>query len=62
MSSNYQTVLDIIAEEVRPYFGKGRVAHYIPALAEVDPTRFGMAVAAVDGTEFSIGDAAAPFS
>ncbi len=62
MSSNYQNVLDIIAEEVRPHFGKGRVADYIPALAEVDPKRFGMAVAAVDGTEFSIGDAAVPFS
>ncbi len=62
MSSNYQTVLDIIAEEVRPHFGKGRVADYIPALAEVDPRRFGMAIAAVDGTEFAIGDAAVPFS
>lgn len=62
MSSNYQTVLDIIAEEVRPHFGKGKVADYIPALAQVDPKRFGMAIATVDGTEFSIGDAAVPFS
>ena len=33
-----------------PHRGKGKVADYIPALARVDPMRFGMALALPDGT------------
>lgn len=35
----------------------GEVAHYIPELATVDPDQFGMAVAAVDGSLWTAGDA-----
>lgn len=55
-------VLEEVAREVRPYFGKGKVASYIPALRRVPPDKFGMAVAMVDGTEHSVGDADEKFS
>jgi glutaminase len=55
-------VLEEILEEVRPQLGKGRVATYIPALARVEPMKLGIAIRAVDGHEFAIGDADEPFS
>jgi glutaminase len=55
-------ILDEIRYEVRPHFGKGRVASYIPALKRIPPDKFGMAVVLTDGREFSIGDAAENFS
>lgn len=42
--------------------GQGKVATYIPALAEVNPYSFGMAVVTVDGEVFSVGEAYQPFS
>ena len=59
---DYQAILEEIAEEVQPYFGKGKVATYIPALAGVPPGKFGMAVHTVRGETFRWGDAAEPFS
>ena len=38
------------------------MANYIPALAAVDPSRFGMALATVDGEFFGVGDWRVPFS
>ena len=58
----YSELLENIVHEIRPYFGKGAVADYIPALANVPPTKFGMAIATVDGAVHTIGDAAEPFS
>lgn len=40
----------------------GSVADYIPELARVDPSLFGIAVHTVDGVAASIGDAAHPFT
>jgi glutaminase len=59
---DYRDLLDDIAREVRPHFGKGKVADYIPALARVPPSRFGMAIATVDGAVHTVGDALEPFS
>ncbi len=59
---DYQTVLDEIAEEIRPLLGEGKVADYIPALAEVDPMQFGMTLTLFDGTQYSTGDAQTLFS
>ncbi|MGI8943833.1 MAG: glutaminase [Qipengyuania sp.] len=42
--------------------GSGTSASYIPALAEVDPRKFGIAVATPDGRVFSTGDADEGFS
>lgn len=59
---NIPFVLETIAEQVQPCFGKGRLANYIPALAEVDPNQFGIAVSTVRGDEYAIGSADVPFS
>lgn len=59
---DYQDILDRIDARVRRDFGKGRVAAYIPALRDVPPRQFGMAVKCIDGTEFATGAAEIPFS
>ncbi len=40
----------------------GQVASYIPELQQADPSRFGIAIATVDGQVFEIGDADIPFT
>lgn len=45
-----------------PHVGKGKVADYIPALANVDPRHLGIALALPDGTVHVAGDADMPFS
>ncbi|CAM4016112.1 MULTISPECIES: glutaminase B [Shewanella] len=55
-------LLETIIEQVRPLLGKGKVADYIPALAEVDPTKLGIAVTTVDGQTIGAGDYLEPFS
>ena len=59
---DWPRILSEIAEEVRPLVGQGRVADYIPPLAEVPRDRFGMVVRTVEGEVFSVGDAAERFS
>ena len=60
--TDWQEVLDTIAEQVRPLSAQGRVATYIPALSRVPPDHFAMAVATKDGEVFTAGDADVPFS
>lgn len=48
--------------EVGPEIGRGRLADYIPALAQVDPRKFGFAVADLDGRVVGVGDWEEPFS
>jgi glutaminase len=57
-----QESLEAISHEIRPLLGRGSVASYIPTLAIADPTRFGMAVATVDGKLYTTGEANHPFS
>ncbi len=59
---DYQQVLEEISAEISPLLGEGKVADYIPALAEVDPKQFAMSVTLFDGTQYSIGDADTRFS
>ena len=59
---NYQLELQRAADAALPVLGTGRVADYIPALAEVDPTSFGLALATVDGAVYGAGDWEQPFS
>ncbi len=54
--------LDQIHTEVQALFGQGQVADYIPALAQVQPRQFGMALALTDGSTFAVGDAHTAFS
>ncbi len=57
-----QALLDELAAEAAPHAAQGRVADYIPALAAVDPARFGIALATMDGRVFGSGDWRLPFS
>lgn len=57
-----QDVLDEIAAEMSTRRDRGAVASYIPQLARVDPARFGIAVALVDGRVLTAGDAEESFS
>ena len=55
-------LLDGIVNDVRPLTGRGKVANYIPALAAVDPSHFGIAFATVEGAMYGRGDFEVPFS
>lgn len=59
---DYQKVIDRIHEEVKPYWGRGKAADYIPALAEVDPRQLGISVATLGSDVFNAGDTGVPFS
>lgn len=59
---DWQRILDEIREEVAPLTRRGRVADYIPPLAQVPRERFGMALRTLDGTLYRTGDAGTPFS
>jgi glutaminase len=61
-SPPFQAVLDRVAEEIEQLPGRGRPADYIPALAALDPRRFGMAVAEPDGAVYGVGEWRQPFS
>ncbi len=52
---NYQIILEEIYAEITPELSRGKVADYIPALAEVDPNQFAMTLTLKDGQQFSVG-------
>ncbi|WP_197410283.1 MULTISPECIES: glutaminase [Colwellia] len=55
-------VLNEIHQQVLPSLGQGKVATYIPALANVDPMQFGMAITLNDGQYYGVGSYRTPFS
>ena len=57
-----QSLLDDLAVEAAPLAAQGKVADYIPALASVPATRFGLALATTEGQLFGTGDWRTPFS
>ncbi|MBQ5644335.1 MAG: glutaminase, partial [Bacteroidaceae bacterium] len=59
---DYQKLLEEIYVKVQPLSQEGKVANYIPALANVDPSHFGMCINNVDGEVFAIKDADVRFS
>ncbi|MCJ8156938.1 glutaminase [Sphingomonas sp. LaA6.9] len=60
--ADLQDLLDTIAADMAAIEERGRSADYIPALARVDPARFGIAVVTAEGHSFTAGDAETPFS
>ncbi len=58
----YQSILDRIHAAVKPIIGTGAVASYIPELAKVSPSHFGMAIVDLKGNVYRAGDADMPFS
>ena len=59
---DYQALLDRIYTELEPHFGEGKVARYIPELANVSAGHFGMALVTTGGERFGVGDADVSFS
>ncbi|MCK5846269.1 MAG: glutaminase [Bacteroidales bacterium] len=59
---DYQEILERIYKEVKQESDKGILANYIPALAEIDPNKFAIAIHTVDGKDYSVGDADEKFS
>jgi len=59
---NYQNILDEIYEEIQTELTRGKVADYIPALAEVEKGQFAMTVTLEDGSVYSVGDSRKAFS
>ncbi len=60
-----EDVIEELLDEVFDLYGPnddGAVADYIPALAEADPTLFGISIVGVGGRSFSVGDCLHPFS
>ena len=57
-----KSIIEDIVEEMRQAPHRGKVASYIPSLAQVDPARFGLAVHRADGACFAGGDADIGFS
>jgi glutaminase len=55
-------ILQQIHAEVIASYGLGKVADYIPALKNVPPRQFAMALRTVTGQEFTVGDADTSFS
>ncbi|MES3000307.1 MAG: glutaminase [Pseudomonadota bacterium] len=59
----FQPILEDIVATLRPELGQaGKVASYIPALARVPATQFGIALRTCDGHEAHAGDSTTPFS
>ncbi|PZQ76849.1 MAG: glutaminase, partial [Variovorax paradoxus] len=60
---DFQPLLDEIAHRLGREAGReGAVATYIPALARVSSSHFGIALRTCDGVEASAGDGRVPFS
>jgi glutaminase len=55
-------ILAAVQGDMQAHLGHGKVADYIPALARVDPMRFGLAAMTVDGEAATVGDAEVAFS
>jgi len=60
--TDYQSVIDEIAQEVARQPPSGHIADYIPELSKIDADRFGMALTTVDGRIFFTGDVDERFS
>ncbi len=57
-----ENLLLLITERISRESDRGRVADYIPQLAEVNPDQFGIAIVLADGRQFCAGDADTNFS
>src|SRR6476660_7281010 len=59
---NYSAILQEIHQETKALPSIGNVATTIPELANIDPNKFGMHLATIDGQDFGIGDSNEKFS
>lgn len=59
---NYQQLIERLFEETKDFAKHGKVASYIPALANVPASRFAISVKTRDNELFNVGDHQIPFS
>jgi len=59
---DYGAVIKNIHQSLQSCWGKGKVADYIPALAEVNPRQYGIAVETLGGQTYRVGEAEVCFS
>lgn len=59
---NFAAVLDKVHQQITPILGQGKVADYIPALANVDQNKFGMAITLNNGDFYGVGSYDEAFS
>lgn len=59
---NYQHILDEIHAKIDPTQGGGKIATYIPELARVNPSKFGVHLCTIQGNDFCVGDSEEKFS
>lgn len=59
---NYQTILEEIQQEIQDYLKKGKVANYIPALANVKKNDFAMSIIDLEANEYHVGSYEKEFS
>ncbi|MBP2069257.1 glutaminase A [Anaerococcus nagyae] len=65
MYKENQEILEIIDRSIKKseiYIGKGKVATYIPELANVNPENFALSIVSVDGGLYEFGDTDTVFS
>ena len=62
MDSNYKKIIEHAYTYAGSLQDKGKLATYIPELANVDPSMFGAHMTKIDGTNFGIGDNLQKFS
>jgi len=55
-------VAGAVLHDMQAHLGRGKVADYIPALARIDPSHFGLAIVTTDGERAAAGDADTAFS
>jgi len=59
---NYKKIIDEIYQEIMPFLNEGKVADYIPALAQTNPNQFAMSITLLDGTTYDVGTCDTKFS
>lgn len=59
---SYQDILDSINQKISALENRGEVASYIPELAKIDDTNFGMHLESLDGSSYSTGKSKTKFS
>ncbi|MEO0875034.1 MAG: glutaminase [Bacteroidota bacterium] len=59
---DYAQLLTNIAHELKPYYGKGEQATYIPELANRNPDKYGICWSFLDGHDYTYGDSEERFS
>lgn len=59
---DYSALIHNVYQQCQREVNEGSVASYIPELAKVDGSQFGICLATVDGKEYHVGDASTKFS